>query len=111
MSVKVTGAEFKRFYADPAWWSEDGSVYHDDATMLVNGAETDFDFDPATVSDDSTITVSGGVVFGVKGEPSLETYFKRWQRQQNTVVLVIEASRATADAIKEAVKAAGGKVL
>lgn len=31
MTTKTTGAEIKRFYADPAFWPEDGGdTYHDD---------------------------------------------------------------------------------
>lgn len=111
MSAKTTGAQFKRFYDDPNWWAADGSVWHEDADILVDGTAVGADFDPSQVPDSAVISISGGAVFGVEGEPSLEAFFKRWLRKQETVVLVVEVTTSTADAVRAAIQAAGGKVL
>lgn len=114
MTVKCTGADFKRFYNDPAFWfksdSDDEHTWWDDGCVEVNGVEKD---DPGECLDTDTVTIHGGVVFGkVFGakEPSLEAYFKRWKKLQDTTSLVIECPKDKLDAIRAAVKAAGGKV-
>jgi hypothetical protein len=38
MATRTTGAEFKRFYKDRAFWP-DGGIWHDDETVTVNGEE------------------------------------------------------------------------
>lgn len=113
MTVKTTGAEFKRFYADPAFWPEGGDTYHDDALIGVNGVDHDDGFDPGAIPDDAIVTIEGGVVFDAVGggEPSLETYFRRWKKTQTTASFLVECDLSVVDAIKAAVKAAGGRVV
>ncbi len=110
--VKTTGLEFKRFYTDETWWPQDeGNTYHEDESVLVNGGEHDGDYE--TVPDYAVVTIEGGIVFGPQwdeNEPSFEAYFKRWRKAQTTTFFTVEAPLEKADAIKEAIKAAGGKV-
>lgn len=124
MTVKCTGAEFLRFYNDKAWWfstedktalSDNEHTYYEDACVCVNGeqiAEYEFDFDRDLKPTD-TVSVSGGVVFGkVVGtkEPSVEAYLKRWLKAQNTTSIVVDCPNEKLDAIRAAIKAAGGSV-
>lgn len=111
MAVRTTGAEFKRFYDDSAAWPDD-ETYHDDATLSVNGEEQPDGIDLAKLADTDDVKIDGGVVIGpsIKGEPSLETHFKRWKKKQSTRLLLVECDAAAFDAVKAALQAAGGRV-
>ena len=108
--VKVTGAEWNRFYADAQAWPE--GAWHEDEELTVDGEEPPEDFDLAAVPDASMIAVSGGVVYldGVEELPSLEAHFKRWRKRQTTTVLVVEVPNKAVDSVRAAISAAGGKV-
>ena len=122
MAAKCTGAEFKRFYTDPAFWVEPKNAagdpneeytYHDDAVFLLNGKETDEEFDPDNVADADIVSVEGGIVYGaVVGpkEPTLESYLRRWLKDQKTTSFLVECDKTKLEAVKAAIKAAGGKV-
>jgi len=116
MTIKCTGAEFSRFLTDTAFWRHgngDQHTWFDEAEFSVNGVEVE-DVDLAQISKTDILTLAGGIVMGpVVGasEPSLETYFKRWKKAQSTTVLCVEMPNDKVDAIKAAIKAAGGKVL
>ena len=53
------------------------------------------------------------MVDGLKCEDlgSLESFFKKWRKKQNTATLIVECDLAKIDAMKAAVKAAGGKIV
>ena len=108
--VKVTGAEWNRFYSDAEWWPD--GAWHEDEDLTVDGEEPPEDFDFATVPDSAMINLSGGVVYlNVRKEgPSLEAYFKRWRKRQTTTVLVVEVPNKAVDSVRAAISAAGGKV-
>lgn len=110
MTTKTTGAEFKRFYSDKEFWPNDqGDTFHEDEILTVNGA-TQFDFIP----DDAEVKIEGGIVFGPRwrgDEPSFESYFKLWRKKQNTTFFLTECDVSKFDAVKAAVKAAGGRVI
>ena len=108
--IKASGAMFKRFYSDDSAWPEDS--WHEDEELLVNGEiHGDGSFDD--ISDDATIVLSGGVVFGLPNgtETSMELHFKRWLKRQTTTVVLVECDQSAVDQVKAAVKAAGGRVL
>lgn len=112
MATKTTGAEFKRFYEDEVFWPNDGT-YHEDETVFVDGAHVG-DWDSENIADAAQLTLSGGIVLGPKligKEPSFEAYFKRWKKQQSTTIFAVECSNESKDAVVEAIKAAGGKVI
>lgn len=113
MAVKTTGAEFKRFYNDQSYWPEDGKTWHEDEVVTVNGDVKHPHEELAAVADDAAVVVEGGIVFGPQwndNEPSFEGYFKRWRKQQTTVSFLVECDASKLEAVKAAVKAAGGKV-
>lgn len=111
MTTKTTGAEWKKFYADPEFWPED--AYHEDEEFTLDGASCDEGIDVDMIDDVSVVTVSGGIVFIKQSDtdrPTLENHFKRWRKKQSTVFLNIEVPKEKLEALLNAVKAAGGKV-
>ena len=116
MTVKTTGAEFKRFYNDKTFWPDDAATgsetYHDDELIYVNGEEYSLDIDK--IPDAATVKIDGGIVFNAKfggEEPSFDGYFRRWKRKQNTVSFVVECDVCHAELVKKMVRLNGGKVL
>lgn len=116
MAVKTNGAEFKRFYNDPAFWfkatsaSDDSHTWWDDGAIEVNGEDAE---NPDECQDTDSITIRGGVVFGkVFGAqaPTLEGYFKRWKKVQTTCTLVVEVPVEKRDAVIKALAGVGAKV-
>lgn len=112
MTVKTNGAEFKRFYDDSTFWPKDSDTYHDDAVLAVNGLIQQDGIDPSTLPDEALVTIDGGVVFDAVGggEPSLETYFRRWKKLQTAASFLVECDLSKVDAVKAAIRAAGGRV-
>ena len=109
--VKVTGSEWKRFYADKAAWPD--GAWHEDEEVTVDGATPGDDFDFSEVQDSAMLTVAGGIVYltsQAQDGPSLEGHFKRWRKQQSTTVLVVEVPHEAAEAVRAAISEAGGKV-
>lgn len=115
MAVKTSGAEFKLFYDDVRFWpQDDGKTWHDDEVITVNGVMLADGVDTEAMPDDAAVTVEGGMVFGPQwdgDEPSLEAYFKRWRKLQTTRTVLVECDASNLDAVKAAVKAAGGRVV
>lgn len=113
MATKTTGAEFKRFYTDPAFWPD--TTYFDDETVTVNGTTWGRTDDFENIPDAAAVTVEGGIVYGPQwkndDEPSFEGYFKRWRKLQTTKSFVVECDESKLEAILAAIKAAGGKVV
>lgn len=110
MTVKTTGHEWKRYYADPIAWPE-GS-WHEYGEITVNGAAADDEFDLTSVPDNALMTIKGGnVIFSsVTVGPTLEAHFKAWRKRQATVTLLVYAPSDRAEAVRAAIIAAGGKV-
>ncbi|WP_330544667.1 hypothetical protein V0242_25350 (plasmid) [Aeromonas hydrophila] len=111
MTTKTTGLEFKRFMEDKVLWP--GDIWHEDAAISVDDVHMPGGVDVENLSDSAVIRIDGGVVFGPQwdeNEPSLETYFKRWRKQQTTTVFVVECDSSKLEDVKAAIKAAGGRV-
>lgn len=115
MTAKTTGAEFKRFYNDDAIWPDhDGGTYHDDEILKVNGVIQENGVDTSAIPDDAVVEIEGGMVFGPKwdgNEPTFEAYFKSWRKKQSTMSFLVECDPDKFEAIKAAVKAAGGRIV
>lgn len=111
MSVKTTGAEFKKFYADPKYWGAE--QWHDDEAMSVNGVPCDDGIDPDKLADDAVVSFEGGIVFmdqstrPVEG-PSFEAYFKRWKKEQTMTSVVVELPIDQLEHFKALIKASKG---
>lgn len=113
MTVKTSGAQWKKFYSDTSIWPEpDGSSWHEDEEITINGVDVDGETDLTDVDDNARMTIKGGVLYfnEVRQDISLEGMFRRWLRAQNNVILVVESPKELAEAVKTAVAAAGGKV-
>jgi hypothetical protein len=114
MAVKTNGAQFKRFYNDNDFWPEgENYVWHDDESIVIDGAERNREAEIDEISDTAVVVISGGCVFGPAyggGEPSFEAYFKRWRKLQNTTSFVVECDKALFESVKAAIVAAGGSV-
>ncbi len=115
MTIKATGKEFNDFYNDPAFWRKHGEnvegTWHEDEELFING-ELVWDYDYTQIQETDSVEIRGGCVFnpvGVK-EVSFEGYFKRWRRLQTTELFVVTTPKDKSDAIKAAVRAAGGVV-
>ena len=110
MTTKTTGAEWKRFYADKAYWPEHS--YHEDEELVVGGMTWTWEEEMTTIADAAVITVAGGIVYLADGNtegPSVESHFRRWRKAQTTVFFSCEAPRDLADAVKSAILLTGGK--
>ena len=115
MPVKTTGAEFKRFYQDDRYWPDALSTYHDDTLFHVNGEPL---ADGKAIDDaqgTDSISIEYGFVMNspfhkAGAMPTLESYFRRWKKEQTTVSFVVECDRSSLEAVKSAVLAAGGKL-
>lgn len=110
--IKTTGAEWKAFNNDNAYWAE---FYMEDEEIAVNGDPVDpYTFEADSLADTDKVTINGGWVAdqanGSDKAYNLDTFFSRWRKQQTTEYLSVEVPKEKADAVREAIKAAGGKV-
>ena len=113
MTVKTTGAEFKRFYFDDAYWPD--GAWHEDEEIEVDGSPILEDAALEDVPDSAVMKIAGGTVIGLPdwGDdgPSFEAYFKKWRKAQNTTSLVVECAKDKEDAVRAAIWAAGGRIV
>lgn len=113
MAKKISGFEWKQFLNDTAYWESYSCV---DDTITVNGEVRD-SFDD-NIQDNAIITIEdGGLVFIDHGNfddcdkgYTLRSFFNRWRKLQTTSYIVIAVQNENIDAVKESVKAAGGKI-
>lgn len=110
MAAKTTGAEFKRFYNDSAFWLE--GVWVDASVISVNGGEQE-DYDADRIPDDAKVAILSGVVVGADNDEicAFDTFFRRWLKAQTTRTLNVEVSVEKLEAVIVAIKVAGGKVI
>jgi hypothetical protein len=109
--IKITGADWERFYSDKDYWKT--GYYHYDQVITVDGLVVDdelFDLDHVVPS--AAMTVSGGDVY----TPlcylcSLEDYVKHWLKEQTTATFVVEVPKALEHIVVRAVINSGGLVL
>ncbi len=118
MATKTTGVELKAFYNDEDFWkrSVDGKVWdiwHEGLILLVNGQEQSEDFSiEKDLQDDDAVTIPvGGLVYLPPDQDcSFESFFKKWRKQQNTAHLSVSVPKEKLEAVKAAIRAAGGSV-
>jgi hypothetical protein len=106
--MKVSGAEFLKFYNDPSIWKE--GAYHEDVVFCVNGVEVEEL--PEILLDTDVVSISGGFITDEDGN-DLGTFtgvLRKWKKKQTTAVFVVECEVFLVDYIKQCIKQAGGKV-
>ena len=107
--IKMSGAEWNKFYKDQEIWGN--GQWHDDTVITVDGVQVE---EYEELPDAANVTISGGVVIlsGIdpdENSPSMETYFRRWKKNQTTIFLTVECPREKYESVTTAIKFAGGK--
>lgn len=101
--MKTTGALWKEFYNDEAFWE---GYYHDDTLILFDGVEVEEYENP---SPDAVVEIESGYVYKNDEESfaahdlRLETFFKRWKKKQTTRTLVVTINKEDFDEVYEAI--------
>lgn len=111
MAVKATGREWKDFYEDDNFWPK--GAWHEGEEIWIDGKWLE-EFTPEELSDSSILTVKGGIVYlseDANDGPSLETFFKRWRKNRNTTIFIVEVSKECTDAMRALIVSAGGKIV
>ncbi|MDR9836893.1 MULTISPECIES: hypothetical protein [Herbaspirillum] len=110
MTAKTSGAEFKQFYNDKAFWPED--AWHEDSVILVDGKPHE-DLSDNQIADSAKVVIDSGHVFFSREDSagvSMATFFNRWRKVQNMRTLAVEVPLDKMEAVIAAIKAAGGKI-
>jgi hypothetical protein len=106
--MKTTGALWKEFYNDEAFWE---GYYHDDTLVLFDGVEVEEYENP---SPDAVVEIESGYVYKndedsfAAHDLRLETFFKSWKKKQTTRTLVVTINKEDFDKVKEAIKNISG---
>lgn len=113
MTVKTTGAEFKKFYNDAEFWPY--GVFHYDEEIEIDGIPRLNGLDDINLnglSDSARLVLSGGYIELENGSinDSFEGYFRKWRKKQTVIFLIVEVKNDQVDAVKDAIKSAGGKI-
>lgn len=115
MSVKLTGAEIKAFYADATFWPD--GRWHEDESVSIEGIDQASGFeDVEDYLDEAKIVLEGGIVYDerighVSEVCSVESLFKRWRKAQTVSLVMIEVPKdLDAEKLSEALKSIGAKV-
>lgn len=107
-SAILSGADFKRFYSDPAVW-QDGT-YHEDILIKVDGADAvEADIDLTEVSDGARVEIlSGEIVDGPASVPhDLADAAEWWLKQQTCVRYLVEVPASCLAAFEQAMASLG----
>ncbi|AYD80801.1 hypothetical protein KNU12_gp159 [Klebsiella phage KP179] len=100
--MKTTGALWKEFYNDEAFWE---GYYHDDTLILFDDVEVEEYEDP---SPDAVVKIESGYVyktddFFISHDLSLETFFKRWKKKQTARTMVVTVDKDNFDEVFETI--------
>ncbi len=111
--VRMDGVTFKRYFEDNQAWPE--GTYYDDAEILIDGTPFTDGVDTDALADNAIIEIRDGLILhesdvGVDGT-SLVSHARRWLKQQTLQRLIVEVDADKLDAVRMAVKAAGGVIL
>lgn len=91
--MKTTGALWKEFYNDEAFWE---GYYHDDTLIFFDDVEVEEYEDPLP---GSVVRIESGYVYKTDDDSftshdlSLETFFKRWKKKQTTRTMVVTVDK------------------
>ena len=78
----------------------------------MNGADPS-DLPYENFPDDAEVRIFGGAILGLPNDRkmSFEGFFRVWKRCQTIKTILVECDDSKLEAVKAAIKAAGGKVL
>lgn len=113
MAILTNGAEFKRFYNDDSVWTD--GIWHEDELITIDGVDREDGEDLNAIPDTAKVRIEGGIICGPQWPshegPSFEGHFKAWRKKQTMRTILVECDESKLDALKAAIRAAGGKVL
>ncbi len=119
MPVSLSGRDFKAFYNDQEVWSGDGA-YLDEMQLFVdevlyNGQHAGGDYvdgDVEKIPDEAKVRLDYGSFFktGDSDPADLVSVVRRWLKKRDSVTLIVSAPQAKLEAIRAAIKAAGGSI-
>lgn len=118
MAVLTQREEILCFFNDEAWWPEntESHICIDDEVILCGeNFDTEAEFDATFLQklpEAAKIKIVCGSVYDEIGNfsDSLVAYFKRWRKAQTTVNFAVECDKSVEEAVRSAIKVAGGKV-
>lgn len=102
--MKTTGALWKEFYNDEAFWE---GYYHDDTLIYFDDVEVEEYEDPAP---NTVVKIESGYVYKSDGNSftshdlSLETFFKRWKKKQTTRTIAVTIDKENFDEVFETIR-------
>lgn len=111
MSVKMTGKQWKVFYADSEYWPE--GRYHDDQIVHLNGKPSNLPVsDHLGIKDTDEVSVVYGDVMdkGAVLVGDLVDYAQEWLDKVTKTQMLIQCPDDKVEAVIKAVMAAGGEV-
>jgi hypothetical protein len=119
LTTKTHGAELKAFYNDDGYWlktpdSKIDDVWHEELCLLVNDVEQVDDFSiTGDLKDEDRVTIVDGLVTSSRddfADRTFESFFKTWRKQQNTAYIAVTVPKDKLEAVRAAIKAAGGSI-
>jgi hypothetical protein len=109
MAAKLSGAEFKAFLHDREVWPNDNHWMEDEAISIDGGEEGEL---PGEIADNSVVVVHCGTIRRPKGDDdALVATIRKWRKRQTTVFLVVQVDKSKETAVRDAINAAGGKIV
>jgi hypothetical protein len=110
--VKMAGKEFREFWDCPTVWGDPGDDqgYYDDAHITISGRELGFEVSQATCPDDAPVTIYAASMEGGPNDgKDMADVARKWLKRRDIVTLLVDVPRAKLEAVRAAVKVAGGK--
>lgn len=109
-AVKMTGADLKRFYNDDALWVD--GMFQEDAEIHINGKQASDTLDADKVDNAAAVEIRGGDVMSGEGDYvcSLPELAQRWFDAQTHTIVTVKIEKSKLEALRAAVKAAGGEI-
>lgn len=101
--MKTTGALWKEFYNDEAFWE---GYYHDDTLIMFDDVEMEDYENPAP---DTVVKIESGFVYKNDDDSfrshdlRLETFFKRWLKKSTTKTIAVTINKDDFDEVFEAI--------
>ena len=108
MAMKLSGAEFNAFLNDKTIWPNEDD-WLEDELISIDGGESDGL--PGQISDSAVVVVYGGTIRRHdKDDDALLTMIRKWRGLQTTTFLIVRVNKNKEEALRAAIKAAGGKI-